>query len=208
MFNPAWEEIDPEEMPRLVAEINREMKDRQFDPASTVGNRTELSWYAEHSLLEFVDTATSNPVFIRRILYRPGGDFQILNWTNGPIYTTNEKAPIMVSEDNAGAYIKFFFNFVKGRHGRFVIVEDVHEIAWDGNVPDKGKEAVGKIIKPASVTSRDESGKLTLLAFMVFKDSLFRANVHVERDGMVSLSDEALVIEGMPIVEDVVPDEG
>ena len=38
--------------------------------------------------------------------------------------------------------------------------------------------------------------------------TLFRANVHVERDGMVSLSDEALVIEGMPIIEDVVPDEG
>jgi hypothetical protein len=57
------------------------------------------------------------------------------------------------------------------------------------------------------VTSNEE-GKITLIAFMVFKDSLFRANVHVERDGMVSLSDEALVIEGMPIVEDVVPDEG
>lgn len=206
MFNPQWEEIDPEEMPRLVAELNRELKDRPFDPMTTIGKRTSLSFYAEHDLLEIIDTSTSDPTYIRRVLYGPEG-FQIMNWTNGPIYTTNEKAPINVSEENAAIYSKFFFNYVKGRHGRFVIVEDVNEIAWDGAVPDKGKEAVAKILKPVHVTST-ENGKITLLAFMVFKDSLFRANVHVERDGMVSLSDEALVIEGMPIVEDVVPDEG
>lgn len=207
MFNPAWEEIDPEEMPRLVAEINRELKDKQFDASATVGKKYAMPWYAEYELFEFTDTSTSNPVFTRRLLYRPG-DFHIMNWTNGPIYTTNEKAPISISEENAAPYVKFFFNFVKGRHGRFVIVEDINEINWDGDVPQKGKEAVGKILKPITVTGREDSGKIIMLAFMVFKDSLFRANVIVERDGMVSLSDEALVIEGMPIIEDIVPDEG
>ncbi len=206
MHKLPWQDIDPEDVPRLVAELNRELKEKQFDPNTTVARRQELPFYAEYELIEFVDNATSNPTFKRRVLYRPG-DFNVLNWTNGPIYTTNEKAPINVSEDNAATYIKFFFNFVKGRHGRFVIVETIDEIAWAGAVPDKGKEAVGKIVKPVSVTS-NEDGKITLLAFMVFKDSLFRANVHVERDGMVSLSDEALVIEGMPITEDAVPDEG
>jgi hypothetical protein len=206
MYHPQWQEIDPEEMPALVAAVNRELKERPFDATMTEGKRHSLSFYAEHDLYEFADTSTSSPVYTRRILYGPEG-FQILNWTNGPIYTTNEKAPINVTEDNAPEYVKFFFNYVKGRHGRFVIVESVDEIAWDGAVPDKGKEAVARIIKPVTVTS-NEDGKINLLAFMVFKDSLFRANVHVERDGMVSLSDEALVIEGMPIVEDVVPDEG
>jgi hypothetical protein len=206
MHKLPWQDIDPEDVPRLVAEVNRELKEKQFDPNTTVGRRQSLPFYAEHDLIELVDNATANPTFKRRILYR-AGDINILNWTNGPIYATNEKAPISVSDDNAATYIKFFFNFVKGRHGRFVIVESIDEIAWAGNVPDKGKEAVGKIVKPVSVTT-SENGKITLLAFMVFKDSLFRANVHVERDGMVSLSDEALVIEGMPIVEDTVPDEG
>jgi hypothetical protein len=206
MFNQPWEEIDPEDVPRLVAEINRELKERQFDPVTTIAKKCQMSWYAEHELIELVDTGTSNPTFIRRVLYKPG-DFQILNWTNGPIYSTNEKAPISVSEDNAAEYISFFFNFVKGRHGRFVIVEHVDEIAWEGSVPAKGKEAIAKILKPITFTA-NEGGKITMVAYMVFKDSLFRANVHVERDGMVSLSDEALVIEGMPIIEDVVPDEG
>jgi hypothetical protein len=207
MYTRPWEEIDPEEVPRLVAEINASLKERQFDPNTTVAYRHELPWYAEHGFIELVDNGTSSPVFKRRAIYRPE-DFYVLNWSNGPIYTANDRAPITMNTDLAPEYIKFFFNFVKGRHGRFVIIDSVDEIAWESTVPEKGKEAVAKIIKPATVTNVEDNGKITLLAFMVFKDSLFRANVHVERDGMVSLSDEALVIEGMPIIEDVVPDEG
>lgn len=206
MYNPKWQEIDTEDMPALVAEVNRELKERQFDAMTTTGRKADLPFYAEHELYEFTDPSSGTPAYTRRILYSPGS-FQILNWTNGPIYSTNERAPIHVTEDNAATYVKFFFNYVKGRHGRFVIVENTDEIAWDGDVPQKGKDAVAKILTPVTVT-KSEDGKITLLAYMVFKDSLFRANVHVERDGMVSLSDEALVIEGMPIIEDVVPDEG
>lgn len=206
MYYPQWQEIDPEELSQILNVVNRELKDRPMDTMSTNGKRASLPFYAEYDLIELTDTSTANPVYTRRVLYGPEG-FQVMNWSNNPIYSTNEKAPINVTEENAANYSKFFFNYVKGRHGRFVIIDNVDEIAWDGAVPEKGKEAIAKIVKPVQVTSVEE-GKITLIAFMVFKDSLFRANVHVERDGMVSLSDEALLIEGMPIIEDQVPDEG
>ena len=206
MYNPDWQEVDPEDVVSQVTQVNRAVKERQFDLSATVGRKASLSWYAEHELYEFTDTSTSGPSFIRRALIGPDS-MQVMNWTNGPIYTTNEQAPIHVNDDNAAEYVRFFFNYVKGRHGRFVIVESPDEIVWDGEVPEVGKQKIGQIIQPVTVTA-SEDGKITLIAYMVFKDSLFRANVHVERDGMVSLSDEALVIEGMPIVEDVVPDEG
>jgi hypothetical protein len=37
---------------------------------------------------------------------------------------------------------------------------------------------------------------------MVFKDSLFKTKVHVKKDGLVSMSDEELKIEGMPVLQD------
>lgn len=205
MYNPIWEEVDPEEMPRYVDRVNRELKTRPFDALTTIVRRASLSFYAEYDLIEFEDTSTSDPVYIRRALFGPDS-FHVLNWTNGPIYTANEQAPINVSEENAAIYAQFFFNYVKGRHGRFVLIDSASEIAWNGQVQEKGKEAIGKIIQPIHVTEVEE-GKITMMSYMVFKDSLFRAKVHVERDGMVSLSDEALVVEGMPIIEDVVPDE-
>ena len=42
-----------------------------------------------------------------------------------------------------------------------------------------------------------------LEAFMVFKDSLFKTRVHVRQNGIVSMSDEELKIEGMPVMQDV-----
>lgn len=207
MYERPWQEIDAEEVLRIVDKFNAVMKDRQLDALSTVGFRQSLPWYPEYEFVELRDNGTSDPQVVRRAIYGPE-EFFILNWSNGPIYTANDKGPINVNTDMAADYVKFFFNYVRGRHGRFVIIDTVDEIRWEGSVPEKGKEAVAKIIKPTAVTNVEENGRITLLSFMVFKDSLFRANVHVERDGMVSLSDEALVIEGMPIIEDVVPDEG
>ena len=76
MHTLPWQEIDPEDVPRLVAEINREIKDKQFDPVTTVARKQDLPFYAEYELIEFVDTKTSNPTLKRRALYRPV-DYQI-----------------------------------------------------------------------------------------------------------------------------------
>ena len=206
MHQLPWDDYDAEQTPRLVAEINTQMKDVTFDDMYTTVRRQSLPFYAEHDFIELVDT-TKTPTLVRRVLYKPG-DFYILNWTNQPIYTANEKAPIIVNEDNAVTYVNFFFHFVKGRHGRFVLIDGPDEINWSEAPPEKGLAALRNMIKPLAVTDIAEDGTINLLSYMVFKDSLFRAKVEVKRDGMVSLSDEALVVEGMPIIEDVVPDEG
>lgn len=204
MYNPDWEDVDFTEAQAFIDRVNRELKERPFDAVTTVVRRHNLPFYAEFDLYEFEDSGDGTS-YIRRALINGERAF-VLNWTNGPIYAANEMAPINVTEDNAAIYARFFFNYVKGRHGRFVLIDGADDIAWNGAVPEKGKEAIGKIIEPIHVVSTEE-GKISLLSYMVFKDSLFRANVHVERDGMVSLSDEALVVEGMPIIEDVVNED-
>ena len=206
MHQLPWDDYDAEQTPRLVAEINTQMRDVKFDDTYTTVKRQSVPFYAEHDFIEVTDT-TKTPALVRRAIYKPG-DFYILNWTNQPIYTANEKAPIIVTEDNAATYVNFFFNYVKGRHGRFVLIDGPEQINWSEAPPEKGLQALRNMIKPLAVTDIDDDGTINLLSYMVFKDSLFRAKVVVKRDGMVSLTDEALVVEGMPIIEDVVPEEG
>ena len=206
MHQLPWDDYDAEQTPRLVAEINTQMKDVKFDDTYTTVKSQSVPFYAEHDLIELTDS-TKSPALVRRAIYKPG-DFYILNWTNQPIYTANEKAPIIVNEDNAMIYVNFFFHFVKGRHGRFVLIDGPEEINWSEAPPEKGLQALRNMIKPLAVTDTEDDGTINLLSYMVFKDSLFRAKVQLKRDGMVSLTDEALVVEGMPIIEDVVPDEG
>lgn len=203
MFTPDWQEIDPEIAPRMVAEVNKAMPDdKKFDENYTSVTYIDLPFYAEYQLVELTDNSGDTPL-VRRALYK-AGDVQLLNWTNGPIYSTNEKAPLILTNDTAADYVRFFFNYVKGRHGRFVIVETPEEIVWQSAPPEKAKEALSKMIVKLEVGSVADNGTMTMLSFMVFKDSLFKANVQIQRDGIISLTDEALVVEGMPIVEDEV----
>ena len=135
-------------------------------------------------------------------IYKPG-DVVVINWTNQSIYETNEKAPISLDERSVVEYVKFFFNYVRGRHGRFMVIETIDDIRWQVEPPLQGRKVMQEMLEPVSVS---EPGRRrapsTSTHFMVFKDSLFKTRVHVKKDGLVSMSNEELKIEGMPVLQD------
>ena len=198
MYHITWDDVDEEDVPRYLAGINEEMPDGGFDPTETEIKRHDLPFYADLDLLLVKDGALE-----KKVLYSEDKVY-ILNWTNQPIYTANEEAPIVVNEDMAALYSKFFFDHVRGRHGRFLIIEDADEINWSEEPPEDGKKAINDMIAPVEIFETEDD-KISMSSYMIFKDSLFKANIHVEKDGMVSLSDEALIVEGMPINEDPAP---
>jgi len=196
-----WQEIDPEEVPGILAEINPKIEPTPFNPSSTTIRYKDVPFYPGYRFLEVVDHS-SVPGVKKFVIYQEG-DVNVISWTNATIYGVNEKAPIEITEENAPLYVKFFFDYVRGRHGRFIIVESASDISWSEEPPEQGLKAMNDMIKP--LTKIDSQGDtLTMVAYMIFKDSLFKANVHVEKDGMVSLSDEQLVVEGLPVNPDTV----
>ncbi|HEY8189706.1 MAG TPA: hypothetical protein VIF12_03420, partial [Micavibrio sp.] len=62
--------------------------------------------------------------------------------------------------------------------------------------------AVGNLLEPVRLKGIDQDGTYILSVRMVFKDSLFKSKVRVTPQGMVSLSEEELVVEDMPILDD------
>jgi len=54
-----------------------------------------------------------------------------------------------------------------------------------------------------SVITKDiDDGNFNLHAQMVFRDSLFSADILVQKDGLVQLTNEQLMIEDMPVMDD------
>lgn len=207
MYHIDWEDINAEDVPRLLAEINQHMEGDNFDPNVTTIEKHDLPFYAEYDLLRVIDPS-ADPVLEKLLIYKSDSDeVAVLNWTNQPIYSTNEKAPIYLNEEIAPLYAKFFFDHVRGRHGRFLIVENADEINWSEEPPEEAKTAINEMITPVTHFETTDEGKMSYSSYMIFKDSLFKANIHVEKDGMVSLSDEALIVEGMPINQDPAPGE-
>ena len=106
-------------------------------------------------------------------------------------------------DDNVAAYAKFFFNYVRGRNGRFLIVETIDDVRWQVEPPVQGRKVMQEMLSPVTLESRDAEGTYTLSAFMVFKDALFRTKIHVQKDGLVMMSEEELAVEGMPVLQDL-----
>jgi hypothetical protein len=191
--------LDLLECETVLEEINPALKGSHFHPATVTILAQEPKFYPGYRFLDLADYETV-PNIRKFVLYKPG-DVVVLNWTNEPIYALNEKAPILLDESTVSDYVRFFFTYVRGKHGRFIITENVEDILWRDEPPPAARKAIGKMLEPLHITEH-KGGDFKLIARMMFKDSLFKTTVNVQASGLVNLSDEELLIEEMPIVDD------
>jgi hypothetical protein len=195
-----WQKLDAERAARILSEVNPHLEPVPFSEENTTIRTQKLPFYSDYEFVELTDLSAV-PAARKYAIYKPG-DINVINWTNQAIYETNEKAPIKVDERTVISYVKFFFNYVRGRHGRFLIIETIDDIRWQVEPPLQGRKVMQEMLEPVTVISQDPDGTYNLEAFMVFKDSLFKTRIHVKPDGLVSMSEEELKIEGMPILQD------
>jgi len=191
--------LDLLECETVLEEINPALKGSHFHPATVTILAQEPRFYPGYRFLDLADYETV-PNIRKFVLYKLG-DVVVLNWTNEPIYALNEKAPILLDETTVSDYVRFFFTYVRGKHGRFIITENVEDILWRDEPPPAARKAIGKMLEPLHIAER-KGGDFKLTARMMFKDSLFKTTVNVQASGLVNLSDEELLIEEMPVVDD------
>ena len=200
MFQEAFKKLDLEEVALIVDQLNPLLEGMSFDPLEVTVVGTEVSFYPGYKFIDVCDYSVAPP--LRRFaIYKPG-DLHILDWTNGPIYALNKKVPITLDEHNVFDYIRFFFGYVRGRHGRFIVTENVDDIAWREEPAAQNRKNVAEKIIPLTLVKREENGDFIVEGRMMFKDSLFKTFVRVESDGLVALFDEELLIEDMPVLDD------
>ncbi len=201
MFQDAFEKLELADIATILDQVNPEFEGTQFDPVETTILSLNLSFYPGFQLLDIADY-TLMPLVQRFVVYAHEKAV-ILDFTNEPIYALNKDIPISLNEENVADYVRFFFSFVRGRHGRFIITENVDDIAWKEDPPPAARKAVGKMIKALEIKEIKKDGTFLLEARMMFKDSLFKTNVEVKADGLVTLQNEELLIEDMPVLDDV-----
>jgi hypothetical protein len=198
-----WQKLGSDAVAKLLGEINPHLAPVSFNPETTTIRSQKLPFYKDYSFLELTDLSTV-PGARKYVLFKAGkaADVNVINWTNQSIYDTNEKAPVLLNEDTVVSYVKFFFGYVRGRHGRFLIIETIDDVRWQIEPPAQGRKVMQEMLAPVELESVDADGTFNLTAFMVFKDSLFKTRVHVKPEGLVTMSEEDLKIEGMPVLQD------
>lgn len=158
-----------------------------------------LPWYDEYKFYVLQDHEQT-----RYMLYK-AGDAELMNWTNEIIYRTNDKAPIKLDRKNVISYAKFFFHYVRGQLGRFIIVEKPDEVAWLDNASDEEMQKVNDRLMPVTYKGIGRDNRYLLTATVVFKNALFRTNIRVAPDGLMELTDEELLLEDLNVPIDPPP---
>lgn len=191
--------LDLLECETVLEDINPALKGSHFHPATVTILAQESHFYPGYRFFDIADYETI-PNIRKFVLYKPG-DVVVLNWTNEPLYALNERAPIHLDETTVSDYVRFFFTYVRGKHGRFIITESADDVMWRDEPPPAARKAITKMLEPLHITERN-GDDFKLIARMMFKDSLFKTTVTVQAGGLVSLSDEELLIEEMPVMDD------
>lgn len=158
-----------------------------------------LPWYDEYKFYVLQDHEQT-----RYMLYKPG-DVELMNWTNEIIYRTNEKAPIKLDRKNVILYAKFFFHYVRGQLGRFIIVEKPDDVAWLDNATESEMQKVNDRLHAVTYKGIGRDNRYLLAATVVFKNALFRTNIRVAQDGLMELTDEELLLEDLNVPIDPPP---
>lgn len=202
MFEDAYLKVENEDKVQILDHVRTMIDGESFTPENTEILAKDLPFYPGYQFLDICQK-DSIPVMHRYIVYGPE-HIEVLNWTNEPIYTLNDKVPINLSPENVKTYVRFFFAMVKGKEGLFRITQSTEDIEWREDPPPSARKAIGNMIEPLQMTGATPDGSFTLSMCMMFKDSLFKSDVIVQKNGLVELRNERLLVESMPVLDHVV----
>ncbi|MFY9286872.1 MAG: hypothetical protein WAO98_00050 [Alphaproteobacteria bacterium] len=222
MLDLNFKNLDAAATQELLLDIANDISPVNLPADKTVVQVADLPFYDEFKLYTLSDTTLPAPN-TRYILHKKG-DTTLMNWTNEPIYSVNERAPIKLDRKIAVSYAKFFFHFVRGQLGRFIIVEKPEEVTWLPNANDKEKAEVAERLMPVTYKGIGRDNLMTLTATVIFKNALFKTDIKVapyEMDvfdpdagapehftiGQMKLTNEELLLEDRNVPVDPPPGE-
>lgn len=111
-----------------------------------------------------------------------------INGTSTPLHAVNEYAPLMLSQDVADDYIRFFLFCVRGAQGAFVLVESLP----DQDVP--GAEIIAPHVAPLEYLGQNGVGRYQYKATIGFRDTLFSSVFLVSKNGAIEMTDDTPLV--------------
>ena len=201
MFKDAFVKLDAVQAEKLAVMINPHL-DQPFEPAGTAAMVHDLPFYPGWFLAE-LSRHDHYPPLVRYAVCNDKGEVHALNWSNEPIFRLNKIVPVVINDATMADYVRFFFTHVRGPHGRFLIIDTVDDIDWREEPAPAGRKALGRMIEPMYVKSREADGTIVFKLCVVFKDSLFQAEAHLKTDGRIAMTNEELLVEDIPVADDL-----
>ncbi|MFK7840069.1 MAG: hypothetical protein AB8B83_07025 [Bdellovibrionales bacterium] len=200
MYQEAFTKLELEDIVKLLETYNPLFNGSVFDPVETTIMAQDMPFYPGCRYLDISDHSCVPP--IKRFVIDGSNQNIVLDWTNIPIYQLNKDIPINLNEETATDYVRFFFNHVRGKNGRFLITETVDDIRWRDDPPPTARKTIGEMLHPLIIADKKPDSGFFIKATVMFKDSLFECDIDIDANGQITLDNEKLLVEDMPVIDD------
>lgn len=201
MFDESYVQLETNEIASFIDNLNKDIQGSTFDPLETTIMAIDIPFYKGHRFLDIADHATNPPLQRFAMQNTKTGKFVIIDYRFQTIYDYNAKAGITLDKENVLEYVRFYFDHVKGRHGKFIICESAEHIKWKDEPPAAVKKSLNDALEHLTVKETKDDGTFVVKAHMMLKDSLFTTDVNVDKTGRVTMTDHEILIEDIPVLD-------
>ena len=201
-WEPCGDERAADALARLVGEAPQ-----VFSTASLTSARSaRLPFYDDYRLLELELVRDGRR---ERAFALDGSDeTRWLDGNSAAIHDTNAAESLVLTDATVHDYLRFFFYFVRGDSGTFVLIESPSEVSVDedadGSVAGNGAAGADDVAAelqerlalvrsrtaPLTTRSTDEHGRWVIDALVAYDDTCFAATLAVEAGGEVEMVDD------------------
>lgn len=203
MFDESYTSLTIKDIAPIIDEINKSVEGSVFDALESSIMVIDIPFYPNYRFLDIADHATNPPLRRYAVQKKETMDFTFIDWTYKVIYELNDRVPIALTDKNVLEYVRFFFSFVKGRHGRFIICESMDSVQWKDDPPQDIRKVVQQSIHPMKIIEKRPDGVYKIETVMMLKDALFKTDIYVEPNGQVTMSDHEILMENIPVIDSV-----
>ena len=194
-----WQAVVGEQMAPFLGMINPIQDKYTASLESATVKWAQIPFYNTVALVRVDDTAWPSNTGPFWFLAKQGKMF-LLDGSSAPIHDANEADPILVTEENALEYLRFFCYFVHGDEGPFLIVEDINHPGLDTSKMDEGtRKTIEGAILPASFEGKTEDGTYEASAMVLYGNALFSARFSISENGMIEMIDDEPIAADLPV---------
>ena len=120
-----------------------------------------------------------------------GTEYIALDGTANPIYTVDEKDPLMLTEANVIPYLEFFFSNVQGSEGDVFLIRDPHKMPFMDSLGPAQQQSIVQSFKPVSVVFDQAWNAYKVSGTLHYGGGLMAAVIIVMPDGKISFQEQA-----------------
>lgn len=177
------------------------------DCALVSAHQSRLPFYEELDLIELgiARDGTTEHVYA---LDGPGGTAW-LNGESAPIHDANDAASLVLSDVTFPDYVRFFFYFLRGEQGPFVLIEDGSELAHANHTGTVDNDISGEILtldaarsraRPLRMDGRDSNGGRRFDVTFAYSGCLYNSTIVVSANGEVAMTGDEMIGALGPLV--------